>query len=73
MIKLRFLMYYGFAMMAYFWAIQVEAADKAIKECGEQSKAFYEAKLASAEFYYDRLLPRASAKAAVKPISSTVS
>lgn len=69
-----YLMYSGFAMMAYFWALQVEAADKALKEGGQQSKEFYEAKLATAEFYYERLLPRASAHAtaAVKPISSTM-
>ena len=70
-----FLMYSGFATMAYFWALQAEAADKALRSGqGEQSEEFYRAKLATCEFYYERLLPRAKghAKAALKPTRSTM-
>ncbi|ROU00960.1 acyl-CoA dehydrogenase [Marinobacter sp. R17] len=58
-----FLMFSGYVTMAYMWArMAVVAADK-LENGGEESEAFYEAKLATAEFYYDRLLPRAQAHA----------
>jgi hypothetical protein len=59
-------------MMAYFWALQAEKAQQKLKEGGEQSEDFYRAKLETAEFYFERLLPRASAhaEAALKPTSS---
>jgi alkylation response protein AidB-like acyl-CoA dehydrogenase len=57
-----YLMYSGYVMMAYFWALQAEksAALLASGE-GEESNEFYTAKIQTAEFYFDRLLPRASA------------
>ena len=69
-----FLMYSGYAMMAYFWALQASVALDKLENGGEQSKQFYEAKLATAEFYFDRMLPqaRAHAEAAVKPTRSTM-
>ncbi|MGO1502550.1 MAG: acyl-CoA dehydrogenase C-terminal domain-containing protein [Marinobacter sp.] len=37
--------------------------DASLKSGGEESEAFYKARLATAEFYYERLLPRAQAHA----------
>lgn len=65
-----YLMYSGFAMMAYFWAVMAaKAQEKLDKGDGEQSREFYETKIATAEFYYERLLPRAKghAEAMLKP------
>ena len=69
-----FLMYSGYAMMAYFWALQASVAQEKLEKGGEQSKQFYQAKLATAEFYFDRMLPQAKAhaEAAVKPTRSTM-
>lgn len=56
-----YLMYSGYLMMAYFWALQ---ADKAIELLhngkGRESADFYRAKIQTAEFYFERLLPRAT-------------
>lgn len=52
-----YLMYSGYVSLAYFWAL---AAQKA-KQClgaGADDKRFYESKLKTARFYYNRLLPR---------------
>jgi alkylation response protein AidB-like acyl-CoA dehydrogenase len=70
-----FMMYSGFAMMAYFWALQAEKAlEKLEKGDGAQPEDFYKAKLETAEFYYERLLPRAKghADACLKPTRSTM-
>ncbi|HLR16990.1 MAG TPA: acyl-CoA dehydrogenase C-terminal domain-containing protein [Alcanivoracaceae bacterium] len=68
-----YLMYSGYALMAYFWAIMAaKAQEKLDKGDGEQQAEFYQAKIATAEFYYDRLLPRAKghAEAMLKPTKS---
>jgi alkylation response protein AidB-like acyl-CoA dehydrogenase len=69
-----FLMYSGYAMMAYFWALQAAVAQEKLEKGGNEPKAFYEAKLATAEFYFERMLPRAKshAEAALKPTKSTM-
>ncbi len=69
-----YLMYSGFVSVAYFWALQAEEADKRLQEEGQTEKEFYKAKLATAEFYYDRLLPRAKAhlQQALKPAKTTM-
>lgn len=52
-----FLMYSGYAALAYFWALA--AADAQAKlDAGTSEKAFYESKVATARFYFQRLLPR---------------
>ncbi|QDL54792.1 acyl-CoA dehydrogenase C-terminal domain-containing protein [Rhodoferax aquaticus] len=86
-----YLMYSGYVMMAYYWALQAEKAtqllgeldtvkakskgksklkDKAASEAaanaaqpakGAESDEFYRTKIQTAEFYFDRLLPRANA------------
>ena len=55
-----FLMYAGFVMMAYFWMQQaVVASQKLAKGDGKETPEFYKAKIQTAEFYFDRMLPRA--------------
>ncbi|NHN36315.1 acyl-CoA dehydrogenase [Pseudomaricurvus alcaniphilus] len=52
-----FLMYSGYLSMAYYWAMMAEVAAEKLA-AGTEEKAFYEAKLETAEFYFARLLPR---------------
>ncbi|MDB4989658.1 MAG: acyl-CoA dehydrogenase [Myxococcaceae bacterium] len=59
-----FLMFSGYVTLAYYWARMASVAmDKLEKGDGAESKEFYTAKIQTAEFYYDRLLPRAKAHA----------
>ena len=69
-----FLMYSGYAMMAYFWALQAGVATDKLENGGKEPAEFYKAKLATAEFYFDRMLPSAKghAEAALKPTKSTM-
>ncbi|KYZ85731.1 acyl-CoA dehydrogenase [Alcanivorax sp. KX64203] len=69
-----YLMYSGYAMMAYFWALQAATARDKLENGGNEPAEFYKAKLATAEFYFDRLLPAAKghADAALKPTRSTM-
>lgn len=68
----NFLMYSGYVMMAYFWALQASVAVEKLKNGGTESKEFYQAKLTTARFYFDHLLPRAKAHASsmTKPSKS---
>ena len=52
-----FLMYSGYVCLAYFWADMARVALKAI-ESGTSEEDFYNAKIQTAQFYYQRLLPR---------------
>ena len=68
-----YLMYSGYVMMAYFWALQaVRASELLASGKGSESPEFYTAKIQTAEFYFERLLPRANAhrKAALAPTSA---
>jgi alkylation response protein AidB-like acyl-CoA dehydrogenase len=57
-----YLMYSGYVMMGYFWALQAEKSAALLESGkGEESNDFYTSKIQTAEFYFDRLLPRASA------------
>jgi len=70
-----YLMYSGFVMMAYFWALQAaKAAELLASGTGKESKDFYTAKIQTAEFYFARLLPRADAhySAALAPTSAVM-
>ena len=59
-----FLMYSGYVMMAYYWALQAaKAAELLSSGQGKESADFYQAKIHTAEFYFERLLPRAGAHA----------
>ncbi len=55
-----YLMYSGYVTLAYFWARMAVVARAKIA-AGEGDTAFHDAKLMTAAFYFDRLLPRAQA------------
>jgi len=57
-----YLMYSGYACLAYFWADMARVASEKLAE-GSSEAAFYQAKLHTARFYYQRLLPRTRAHA----------
>jgi len=57
-----YLMYSGYGVSAYLWARMAEVAQRKLAE-GTEEEAFYTAKLQTARFYYQRLLPRAKAHA----------
>ena len=67
-----FLMYSGFLMMGHFWLKQALVANEKLARGGKDSAEFYKAKLQTAEFYFERLLPRADGhkKAMVSPTSA---
>ena len=52
-----FLMYSGYVTLAYFWARMAILARKKIAEA-DGDTSFYEGKILTARFYFDRLLPR---------------
>ncbi len=58
-----FLMYSGYVTMAYFWALQASVAYEKLANGGAEQPEFYQAKIQTAEFYFERLLPRASGHA----------
>jgi len=58
-----YLMYSGYVVLGYFWA-EAAAAAHAKLEAGEGDAAFLRAKLFTARFYLERLLPRTRAHAA---------
>lgn len=59
-----FLMFTGFFMTAYYWAMMAQTAYEKLNGGGSQSREFYEAKINTAEFYFQRMLPRAKGHAA---------
>lgn len=67
-----YLMYSGYAMMGHFWLKQAIVANEKLAKGGKDSAEFYKAKLQTAEFYFDRLLPRADSHKAtmLSPTSS---
>ena len=52
-----YLMYSGYVTLAYFWARMAVLAKQKIATA-EGDVSFYEAKVMTARFYYERLLPR---------------
>jgi len=52
-----YLMYSGYIFMAYMWAKMAQVANEKLTE-GTGDKEFYKSKIRTAEFYYDRILPR---------------
>ena len=61
-----YLMYCGYWMMAYHWALQAQRAQDLLRNGqGAESPDFYAAKIQTAAFYFERLLPRAQAHARV--------
>ncbi|MBZ2190137.1 acyl-CoA dehydrogenase C-terminal domain-containing protein [Alcanivorax sp. JB21] len=55
-----YLMYSGYVTLAYFWARMAEVAQTKLAE-GTSEEDFYKGKLATARFYFKRLLPRVAA------------
>lgn len=61
-----YLMFSGYVTVAYFWAEAAVTAEKALK-AGTTEEAFYKTKIATATFYFDRIMPRILAhEAAIK-------
>lgn len=58
-----YLMYSGYVLLAYFWAQMVEVAQEKLAT-NPSDVNFYQAKLATAKFYYQRILPRTKTHAA---------
>lgn len=58
-----YLMYSGYVTLAYLWAQMAEIAQNKLAE-GTSEQAFYQAKLDTARFYFQRLLPRTKTHAA---------
>ncbi|MDR9778216.1 acyl-CoA dehydrogenase C-terminal domain-containing protein, partial [Rhizobium hidalgonense] len=58
-----YMMYCGYAMMAYFWAQMATVALEKLETGGNDSAEFYQAKLQLAEFLFARLLPSRSGHA----------
>jgi hypothetical protein len=52
-----YLMYSGYACLAYFWADMARLAAEKLA-AGTKDTAFYTAKLQTARFYFGRILPR---------------
>ena len=57
-----YLMYSGYATMAYFWARMALVAQQKLAE-GTTETGFYTAKVQTAEFYFKRILPRTAGHA----------
>ena len=57
-------MYSGYVTMAYFWALMARTAIAKLKKGdGAETPEFYRTKIETAEFYFQRILPRAKAHA----------
>ena len=59
-----YLMYAGYVSLGYFWALMAQKSlGKLADKSGAESEEFYRAKVQTAEFYFERLLPRTRAHA----------
>lgn len=70
-----FLMYSGYVMMAHFWLLQaIKATELLGSGKGKETAEFYKAKIQTAEFYFERMLPSADGhkKAALAPTSAVM-
>lgn len=67
-----YLMYSGYVMMGYHWARMAAVAYDKLKNGGRETPEFYTAKIQTAEFYFDKLLPRASGHAESMVASSEI-
>jgi hypothetical protein len=68
-------MYSGYVMMACFWALQAaKAAELLANGRGKESADSYRAKIQTAVFYFERILPRADGHrvGALAPASSVM-
>jgi alkylation response protein AidB-like acyl-CoA dehydrogenase len=53
-----YLMYSGYAVLAFFWTRMAEVALRKLAESGGVDDGFYSAKVKTARFYFHRILPR---------------
>jgi 3-(methylsulfanyl)propanoyl-CoA dehydrogenase len=58
--SLDYLMYSGYVILAYFWTRAAEVSHLKQAE-SDDSDGFYQSKIDTAQFYFQRLLPRAAA------------
>ncbi|HBD12264.1 MAG TPA: acyl-CoA dehydrogenase [Porticoccaceae bacterium] len=58
-----YMMYSGYIVLAYLWLRAAEVAEAKLA-AGSPEKDFYQAKLETARFYFDRILPRTKTLAA---------
>ena len=58
-----FLMYSGYVMMGYHWARMAAVAYDKLENGGVEAPEFYKAKIQTAEFFFDKILPRTSGHA----------
>lgn len=70
-----FLMYSGYACLAYFWLMQAYTANSQVEASSQEfSSGFLNAKLKTAQFYFERILPHAeSHKLALRSGKQSVS
>ncbi|MDN6856821.1 acyl-CoA dehydrogenase C-terminal domain-containing protein [Pseudomonas sp. CAN2814] len=66
-----YLMFSGYVTLGYFWLRMALVAGQKLEE-GAGEAAYYQTKLATAEFYFSRLLPRAQAHVAAAEAGSEV-
>ena len=67
-----YLMYCGYLVLGYFWLRMAVVAQSRLEQAGHDA-AFYQSKLATAEFYFTRLLPRTAAhRAAIEAGSASL-
>ena len=57
-----FLMFSGYLVLGYFWLRMAYEAEQALEQ-GSDERLFYEGKLGTCDFYFQRILPRAQAHA----------
>lgn len=58
-----YLMYSGYAVLGYLWARMAKVAQDAL-DAGTTEEDYYKAKIATAKFYFARILPRTKSHAA---------
>ncbi len=63
--SVEYLMYSGYIFMGYMWAMMAQSANEKIA-AKQGDKAFYQSKIRTAEFYFERIFPR------VKSLSTTM-
>ena len=59
-----YMMFSGYATLAYLWAWMAQVAQSKLA-AGEGDAAFYQAKIKTAQFYFQKLLPRTKSHAAI--------
>jgi alkylation response protein AidB-like acyl-CoA dehydrogenase len=53
-----YLMFSGYVVMGYFWAKMAQTAYEKLADKDLENRDFYRAKIKTAEFYFDRMLPK---------------